>query len=309
MSAYITGEVRYEERTDRTFDYSWRTDVVSTGIMCVHPITGEDLWNAADWHETRKDAMTARTATVAIPRGASELDAVLMTKRISVLLAVRYGAAIEFALHRSEGDESLYHAHFLFSRRQFDGRTFGETIKRLDSIRSTGKAEIKWMRVAIAGIINRQLEHRRVAIRVSAASYADRGMLQIPTITLGRYATTLERNGIRTRLGDHNRTVEFENRVRRFCGRSADDEIERYKSGDPFPLFSAVGCAAGERANRLGDIDGPPTSSVALQLKHEIAALREILEQLRVIGGVIMRKDREAKRKMRLRRNLGGLDR
>lgn len=132
-------------------------------------------------------------------------------------LAERYQVATQIAIHEpnKQGDQRNYHVHILTTTRKIDQELnlTGKSDIELDRKQcaklgiSTSQDQIIECRERIANRINQSLEMANVQKQVSHLSYKDQGIDKIPTKHLGKSATFLERKGIKTEIGDYNRSA------------------------------------------------------------------------------------------------------
>lgn len=71
--------------------------------------------------------------------------------------------------------------------------------------------ELKEIRRAWAQLANTYLAEHGLNERIDHRSHKDRGLLTLPTVKMGWQATELERQGIRTEVGDQNRAIKAYN--------------------------------------------------------------------------------------------------
>ena len=71
--------------------------------------------------------------------------------------------------------------------------------------------ELKEIRKAWADLTNEYLAEYGINERIDHRSHKDRGLDTLPTVKMGWQATELERNGIRTDVGDKNRDIKAYN--------------------------------------------------------------------------------------------------
>jgi hypothetical protein len=121
------------------------------------------------------------------------------------------------APHRTdEGHNENYHAHLLTTTRQVsvDGLGQKSEVELSDTDRTKrglclSKEELRHLRGHWAELQNQVLE--KYGVQVSALSLEDQGIDREPTIHMGPDCTALERDGVETRIGDHNRAIEARN--------------------------------------------------------------------------------------------------
>ena len=135
-AAYRAGEKLPEHSTGETWDYTRKQGVEHSEIVLPTEAAKRDinwardreqLWNAAEGAEKRKDARVAREWEVALPHELSKTQRVELAKEFAGELANRYGCAVDVALHRPHrlGDERNYHAHLLATTRTIEAAGLG----------------------------------------------------------------------------------------------------------------------------------------------------------------------------------------
>ncbi len=229
--AYRAGIEIKDERLGKTYDYTKRNGVLGEVLLLPNHlrIDRAELWNMAEKAENRKDARTAREIVINIPHELiTDDNHKLATRTLGEFahhLTERYGVAVDIAYHApdQQGDNRNYHAHLLLTTRKIEVDnngviTLGEkselelSDKKLKELgKPRAKEELVNLRQAWADIANRNLEQAGIAERIDHRSHADRGLLTLPTVKMGWQATELERKGIRTDVGDHNRAIKAYN--------------------------------------------------------------------------------------------------
>ncbi|WP_299868742.1 Ti-type conjugative transfer relaxase TraA [uncultured Roseobacter sp.] len=218
-AAYRAGVCLTNARDEITHDFTNKRGVLHAEIVLPEGVEAawvedrSDLWNGAEAAEKRKDARVAREFEVALPH---ELDAeqrLQVTRDISQMLADRYGAAVDFAIHapHDEADVRNHHAHILITTRQVTADGLGEKthIERenkwlLANSLATTDMQLRELRQAWEMIVNERLALAGFDVRIDHRSHMARGLEIIPTEHMGVQATHLERLGLtpsRVRLG------------------------------------------------------------------------------------------------------------
>jgi len=156
-----------------------------------------ELWSEIEKANRRCDARLALRVVIAIPQEITEEERAEVIEEISKRISEEYGVLVTAAVHEPDkGDKRNVHAHMLLSTNRVD-KTVGRKNRTLDS-----PAGITRIRELYQQATNRVLE--RYGIRISGARVIGR-----PTrVHLGPAATRLERAGVRTAGGDHNRRIE-----------------------------------------------------------------------------------------------------
>jgi hypothetical protein len=213
---YRTASKITDDRTGETFDYSRKRGVEFAENILPEsvdtPYTTEELWNAAETAEKRKDGIVGREYVVAIP---AELDPE-NRKKLAVTFAnhlvSKYGIAANVAVHEPsrKGDSRNFHAHIMTSTRELTPEGFGKKTRILDC-KATSKTEIEALRAVWAEMANQALEKAKSERRIDPRSFAERGLERLPEVHMGPTATALERKGKETRLGNLNREIREHN--------------------------------------------------------------------------------------------------
>ena len=242
-AAYRCGGVLYDERTDKTHDYSKKKGVVFSECFIFENdkkiiLDRERVWNTAEKVEKRVDARTAREIIINLPYELDEINRTELVQEFTEHIAKTYNVAIDFAIHQpsKEGDQRNHHAHILMTTRQAtlgenNSLVLGEKTNLELSNTKLGKLglpktqdQIINLRERWATMANDYLEFSHINDRIDHRSYADQGIDKLPTKKLGSKTVQAERDGIQTIKGDYNRLV-FEINVKR-------DEIKLYETVD-----------------------------------------------------------------------------
>lgn len=216
--AYRAGVKLTNSRDEITHDYTNKRGILHAEIVLPEGVEApwaqdrSDLWNGAEEAEKRKDARVAREFEVALPHELSAPQRLGVTREISQMLADRYGAAVDFAIHapHEESDVCNHHAHILMTTRRVTKTGFGEKthIERenkwlLANDLATTDMQLRELRQAWEGIVNERLALAHLDVRIDHRSHVTRGLEITPTEHMGVQATKLDRRGFtpsRTRL-------------------------------------------------------------------------------------------------------------
>ena len=263
-AAYRTGLSLVDDRLGERFDHSRRTrsgDIVATGIIVAgrlpkpeDGIDTEELWNAAEAAEVRKNSMVAREVVIALPHELSDRERELLTRRFASEISKRYGVAVQFAIHRPSkvGDNRNHHAHVMFTTRRVELANgelrFGAKTRQLD-VKETSRLEVAALRESWAEMQNAALARAGSKETVSAKSHRARGITRKPTRHLGPARAAMERKRIQAAARtpvDARRLAESPE-----IGRSASaglpeaptaprKPIEAIKARDPNAIFDYI---------------------------------------------------------------------
>lgn len=227
--AYRSGEKVMDERTGLVHDYTRRRGVEHTEIFLPENAPAwasqrEQLWNAAELAEKRKNSTVAREFEVALPAELNREQRLELVREFARDLVQRHGMAVDVAIHEpgKEGDHRNHHAHILCSTRRLTPEGFKDKTRELDDQKS---GEISHWRERWAEMSNRHLEnagrqeridHRSLEAQRAAA--IERGdteqaakLERLPTVHLGPNVVQMEQRGIRTERGDKGRDIAQRN--------------------------------------------------------------------------------------------------
>ena len=219
--AYIGGEEITNEITGEIHNYTKKQGVEHTEIILPNgiekTISSSELWNKAELAENRKDARVGREWVIGLPSELDKEQRKELAQNLAKDLAERYQVATQIAIHEpnKHGDQRNYHVHILTTTRKIDQNLNLTEKSDIERDRkqcaklgiSTSQDQIIECRERIANRLNQSLERANVQKEVSHLSYKDQGIDKIPTKHLGKSATFLERNGIKTEIGDYNRSA------------------------------------------------------------------------------------------------------
>ena len=227
-AAYRSGERIVDERTGEVFDYRRRGDVLDREILAppVAPawvLNREQLWNAVEAVEKRKDAQVAREIQVSLPHELPlDRQRELLHGWVREQLVER-GMVADVAIHAAHkgGDERNVHAHVLLTTRMITYEGFAGKDRSWND-----RAVLEEWRTSWERHLNRALDRARIAERVDHRSYAERGIDRDPEPKQGPVATQMERGGRRSHAGDDRRAARERNAERERL-RTEERRLER----------------------------------------------------------------------------------
>ncbi|NEK12844.1 Ti-type conjugative transfer relaxase TraA [Rhizobium leguminosarum] len=209
-AAYRAAERLTNERDGLTHDFSNRTGVehaeivLPAGSSAYWAMKRSALWNAAERAEKRSDARIAREFEIALPHELTSDQRLALTRAFAEDLANRYGAAVDFAIHRpGEGsDIRNSHAHLMMTTRQvretgLGDKTLLERENRwlLANHLPPSQLQLKDLRQAWEHLANRHLAMAGHDIRIDHRSHLEAGITIAPTEHVGVHATQINRQG------------------------------------------------------------------------------------------------------------------
>ena len=219
-AAYRAGMEITDARTGQTFDYTRKGGVLHTAILTPDnaPAWMQDrakLWNAVELGEKRHDAQLAREVQLALPHELTAAQQIVLAHEFAAAEFVSRGMVADIAIHGPdrEGDERNVHAHIMLTMREIDGGDFGQKAREWNA-----KPLLEHWREAWADHANRALEREGHAARIDHRTLEAQGIDREPSIHLGPNAMEMERRGISTDRGDHNRLIAANDELRRQIG-------------------------------------------------------------------------------------------
>ena len=194
-AAYRAGDRLKNEMDGRTHDYSRRAGVLHAEIIVPDgtPMpTRQEIWNAAEIADKRKNSTVAREWEIALPSELSEQERRALALAFGRWLCAEYGVVADVAVHapNAKGDQRNHHAHILTTTRTWDGKLGAKT--RIFDAKETGAKEVAKVRAKWEQLCNRSLALAGRAERISAGRLP-KG--QIATIHVGVKETAITRRG------------------------------------------------------------------------------------------------------------------
>lgn len=220
-AAYRSGEKLDCEFYGKVQDYTRKTGVEFTNIYAPDNtkeklLDRQNLWNAVEKVERKKNALLAREFEIAFP---NELNAEQRKKMLDELcqnLVKKHGVIVDAAIHAPHADggsdERNYHAHIMFTTRAIDSQTGDFSAKKYrDFSRDSGTKTVCHWRESFADLTNKHLEKAGYDVRVDHRSYRDQGIELEATRHEGYEVTQLRRRGIETEISVSNDLIKQNN--------------------------------------------------------------------------------------------------
>ncbi len=183
-AAYRSGEKLVCDFYGKEQDYTKKSGVEHTQIYApenTHPdlLNRQNLWNAVEKSERRKDALLAREFEIAFPQELSQEQRQALLSDLCQDIVKRHGVIVDAAIHAPHvsggSDERNYHAHVMFTTRAINKNGTFEAKKYRDFSRDDGTKTVTEWRKNFADLVNVQLEAIGSKERVSHLSYEDLG--------------------------------------------------------------------------------------------------------------------------------------
>ena len=199
-AAYRAGEQLTDARLGKTFDYTRRSGVLCSEIMAPADApewmrNREQLWNAVEKIEKRKDAQLARDVEISLPHELDRMQRIELVRGFVAAEFVAKGMIADVCFHAPSrrGDSRNHHAHILLTMRDLLGDGFGNKARGWNE-----KEQLQHWRESWAEHVNRALEQAGVAARVDHRSLAAQGIDREPTIHQGPAVAELTAQGVVT---------------------------------------------------------------------------------------------------------------
>lgn len=189
-SAYRAAERLVCNLTGLVFDYRKKRHVSRSWIQApanspAWVLSRAALWSASEAAEKRINSQLAREIEVALP---VEFDPATQERVLREYVTenfVRLGMAADVCIHAKPGNP---HAHILLSLRAIEAHGFGAKRREWND----AKLIVSW-RESWAALCNRTLEKELgSAERIDHRSNAERGVMEMPTVHVGRSKSTAE---------------------------------------------------------------------------------------------------------------------
>ena len=236
-AAYRAGLRIEDERTGEVYDYTRKRGVEHAELVMP---AGVDRWSdrASFWNDVEKanrraDSIVAREIQVNIPHELPPNAQRELVREFAQTIADKYQVAVDTAIHKPHGrvknldrpgaddhakaDPRNVHAHLLISANHVSNAGVGKKCRDLDPIaqqRARTDNDAEPLRKEWCDRCNVYLGRHYSTlgkaddfVPLDHRSYKRQGIDKQPTKHLGRSATAMERRGVRTRVGDMNRSI------------------------------------------------------------------------------------------------------
>lgn len=209
-ASYRAGEKIYDQRTGQNFDYTRKKDVAYRHIFLPPNAPKwmtdrEQLWNAVELVETRKDSQLSREIEVALPNELSFSSQVILLERFINSQFIKLGMVADLTIHDKVGNK---HAHILLTTREINITNDGFGKKNRDW---NSKEQLEEWREQWAKHCNRRLSIASSKSRIDHRSLHDQGLDQIPTVHVGANAHAMDKRGITSKRKELNNLIKEKN--------------------------------------------------------------------------------------------------
>ena len=236
-AAYNARDKLNDEHYGKVHDYSKKEDLVFSKIFLPEHISKEFsdreyLWNSVEKIEKSKNSQLARNLLFTLPRELNEEDRIRLISEFIEENFTSKGMIEDCNIHNplASDNEEQPHAHILLTLREIDSEgkwkpkcrkeyildENGEKIKlksgnyksrkvNLNDWNEPDKAK-KW-REDFSKKANEYLEKNGIDKRIDPRTFEEQGKEELPQIHLGTASYQMEKKGIKTERGNHNRKI------------------------------------------------------------------------------------------------------
>lgn len=202
-AAYRSGERLYDERFDKTHDYTQKQDIAHTEILTPPQAPEwmkdrEKLWNGVEAFEKRKDAQLAREFNFALPRELTLEQNIVLVREFVQKEFVDKGMVADIAVHndKTPSGETQPHVHVMLTMREVTSEGFGQKVREWNA-----KENLMVWREAWADYTNRHLALNGHDLRIDHRTLKEQEIDLEPQHKIGS-AVAQDRMA---RLSDHQR--------------------------------------------------------------------------------------------------------
>jgi Ti-type conjugative transfer relaxase TraA len=205
-AAYRSASRLHDQRLDRHHDFSNKAGVVHSEVMLPEHAPDEwqdreQLWNAVEAVEIRKDAQLAREVEFAIPREMSQAEGIALARDFVQREFVDQGMVADLNVHWDIGadGEPKPHAHVMLGLREVTQEGFGAKVRDWNSTQL-----LTHWREAWADHVNERLAELDIDARVDHRSLEEQGIALEPQHKIGPAASRMVDQGQASeRLEEH----------------------------------------------------------------------------------------------------------
>jgi Ti-type conjugative transfer relaxase TraA len=209
-AAYRACQKLTNERDGLTHDFTRKGGVEHSEILIPKDSDADwakdrsTLWNMAEAAEKRKDSRVAREVEIALPHELTAGQRLELVRDFAQGMADRYGVAVDFSIHRPDGDTDIrnHHAHIMLTTRKVESDGLGaksqwelENKKLMAQGLPTTHDQLREIRLDWEQRANRHLALAGHDIRIDHRSHRDCGLEIEPTQHMGVHATQMDRRG------------------------------------------------------------------------------------------------------------------
>jgi Ti-type conjugative transfer relaxase TraA len=214
-AAYRSAGRLHDERIDRTHDFTNKGGVVHSEVLLPegapeHLSDREQLWNAVESAEKRKDAQLSREVEFAIPRELNQEQGIALARDFVEREFVTSGMIADLNVHWDIGADGFAkpHAHVMLTMREVgregDDNVFGAKVRDWNRTELVEQWRERW-----AEHVNQRLAELDIDVRIDHRSLDAQGIGLEPQDKIGPAASRMEGRGLEAeRIEEHRQIAE-----------------------------------------------------------------------------------------------------
>ena len=236
-AAYNARDKLKDDYYGKTHDYSKKDDLVFSKIFLPEHIPKEFskreyLWNEVEKIEKSKNSQLARNLLFTLPRELNEKDRIKLISEFIEENFTSKGMIADCNIHNptASDNEEQPHAHILLTLREIDEQgnwkakskkeyildENGEKIKLKSGNYKSRKVNLndwnepdkaKEWRENFSKKANEYLARNNIDKRIDPRTFGEQGREELPQVHLGTASFQMEKKGIQTERGNHNRKI------------------------------------------------------------------------------------------------------
>ncbi len=236
-AAYNARDKLKDDYYGKTHDYSKKDDLVFSKIFLPEHIPKEFskreyIWNEVEKIEKSKNSQLARNLLFTLPRELNEEDRIKLISEFIEENFTSKGMIADCNIHNptASDNEEQPHAHILLTLREIDEKgnwkpksrkeyildENGEKIKLKSGNYKSRKVNLndwnepdkaKEWRENFSKKANEYLARNNIQKRIDPRTFEEQGREELPQVHLGTKSFQMERKGIQTERGNHNRKI------------------------------------------------------------------------------------------------------
>jgi Ti-type conjugative transfer relaxase TraA len=215
-AAYRSAGRLHDERIDRTHDFTNKGGVVHSEVLLPegapeHLSDREQLWNAVEAAEKRKDAQLSREVEFAIPRELNQQQGIALARDFVEREFVTSGMIADLNVHWDIGADGFAkpHAHVMLTMREVDGDGFGAKVRDWNRTELVEHWRERW-----AEHVNERLAELDFDARIDHRSLEAQGIGLEPQDKIGPAASRMEGRGLEAERIEEHRAIAERNGAR-----------------------------------------------------------------------------------------------
>jgi Ti-type conjugative transfer relaxase TraA len=215
-AAYRSAGRLHDERIDRTQDFTNKGGVVHSEVLLPegapeHLSDREQLWNAVEASEKRKDAQLSREVEFAIPRELNQEQGIALARDFVEREFVNRGMIADLNVHWDIGADGLAkpHAHVMLTMREVDEDGFGAKVRDWNRTELVEQWRERW-----ADHVNQRLAELDIDARIDHRSLEAQGIDLEPQDKIGPAASRMEGRGLEAERIEEHRAIAERNGAR-----------------------------------------------------------------------------------------------